>query len=235
MKPDSIDRFATLDELQTAAADAFCRSVEGAVAERGRCTVSLSGGSTPKGLYQLLAGRELPWERIEWFWGDERNVPPDHPESNFRMVREALFDHVSVPPENIHPVPVDPGDPAAASHRYEAILRKTFGEESMPGWDIVLLGMGDDAHTASLFPETAALSEDTRWFVENWVEKFTAYRYTLTPPAINSGREIWFLVAGEAKREAIARVLSPEHRPRQFPSQLINPTRLFVTPDALPL
>ena len=234
MKPDSIDRFATLDELQTAAADAFCRAAERAVAERGRCTVSLSGGSTPKGLYRLLAGRDLPSDRIEWFWGDERNVPPDHSESNFRMVREALLDHVSVPPENIHPVPIDSADPASAAHRYEAVLRKTFGEERMPDWDIVLLGMGDDAHTASLFPETAALAEDTRWFVENWVEKFATYRYTLTAPAINSGREIWFLVAGEAKRQALARVLGPEHLPGQLPSQLIHPTRLFVTQDALP-
>lgn len=230
----TVSPYATLAELHAAAADAFCRLVTDAVDRVGVCRVSLSGGSTPRRLYEMLATRDLPWDAIHWFWGDERNVSPDHPDSNRRMVREALLDRVPVPKENVHPVPVDVDDPAAAAARYEATLREAFGTDEPPRWDLVLLGMGDDAHTASLFPGTDAIRRTDRLFVENWVEKFDAYRYTLTAPAINSGREIWFLVSGEAKRPAVADVLGPRHDPDAFPSQLVSPTRWFVTADAAP-
>lgn len=228
----SIEPYESTEHLHRAVTDAIAELIRQAVAERGQCRISLSGGSTPRGVYERLAGRDLPWSNIHWFWGDERNVPPDDPESNYRMVCEAMLNHVPAPVANIFPVPVNIADPAAAAIEYEQSLKDVFG--ASPVWDLVLLGMGDDAHTASLFPATAALEQSERIFVENWVEKFDAYRYTLTAPAINTGREIWFLVAGEAKRDALAQVLGNERNPQQYPSQLIHPTRWFVTRDAHP-
>ncbi len=230
----TIAPYDSLADLHIAAADAFCQSVQQAVAERGTCKVSLSGGSTPRVLYEMLASRDLPWTDIHWFWGDERNVPAADAASNQRMVRQALLDHVPVPEANIHPVPVIVDDPSTAARRYEATIRQAFPETELPTWDLVLLGMGDDAHTASLFPGTEAIQTLDRLFVENWVEKFDSYRYTLTAPAINSGREIWFLVAGEAKQEALRHVLGLRRDPHRFPSQLVTPTRWFVTADAFP-
>ncbi len=229
---DSIQPYQTLGNLHQAIADAFCESVQACLSSREIFTVSLSGGSTPRTLYEMLAQRDLPWDRIHWFWGDERNVPPESDDSNYRMVCRALLDHVAVPPDNIHAVDVNTADPAQAASAYESSLRDFFAGQPFPLWDLVLLGMGDDAHTASLFPETAAINQTDRWFVENWVEKFDAYRYTLTAPAINSGREIWFLVAGQAKRTALTQVLSAERQPQLYPAQLIKPTRWFVTADA---
>ncbi len=229
-----IEPFTTLDALHQAAADAFCTLVAEKLARNESVSISLSGGSTPKRLYELLSQRELPWDQIHWFWGDERNVPHDHVESNARMVREALLDRVAVPEANIHCVPVEPDDPASAARRYEQTLKEHFSGQPFPKWDLALLGMGDDAHTASLFPETEALDEKERWFVENWVEKFNAYRYTLTVPAINSAQQSWFLVAGEGKREAVAHVFSEEGKPRLYPSQSIRATCWFMTRDAYP-
>ena len=229
----SIQPYEHLDQLHEAAANAFCELVDETLAAKGVVRVSLSGGSTPKRLYELLSQRDLPWDKIHWFWGDERNVPSDHADSNARMVREALLDRVAVPETNIHTVPVDVDDPQSAAAAYEQTLRQHFPADEFPKWDLALLGMGDDAHTASLFPDTKALDEKQRWFVENWVEKFGAFRYTLTAPAINSAKQSWFLVAGEGKREAVSHVLSTAREPRLYPSQLIRSTRWFITQDAL--
>ena len=232
MSVNPIEPYATLDQLHAAAADAFCDLATDRVQNQGVFRVSLSGGSTPRRLYELLAERSLPWDKIHWYWGDERNVPHDHAESNYRMVREALLTPISASPANVHPVPVDPDDPAQTALAYEQTLRDDFGTDVMPAWDLVLLGMGDDAHTASLFPGTTAIDQTGRWFVENWVEKFDAFRYTLTAPAINSARESWFLVAGSGKRTALQRVLGQPRDIHQCPAQLITPTRWFVTADA---
>ncbi|TWT80694.1 6-phosphogluconolactonase [Planctomycetes bacterium CA13] len=229
MKP-----YIQLTDLHQAATDAFCDLANQCIASNGLFRVSLSGGSTPKRLYEMIAQRDLDWTRIHWFWGDERNVPSDSPDSNFKMVREAILDKRKVPQANIHNVPVNVDDPASAALAYERTLREHFSDQPMPAWDLVLLGMGDDAHTASLFPRTKAIDESSRWFVENWVEKFDAFRYTLTAPAINSGKEIWFLVAGDSKKTALANVFSENQRPNEYPSQLIRPTRWFVTQDACP-
>jgi 6-phosphogluconolactonase len=148
------------------------------------------------------------------------------------MVREALLDRIGAAEQNVHPVPVNVDDPASAAMAYEKTLREHFSGENRPAWDLALLGMGDDAHTASLFPGTAALDVQERWFVENWVEKFNAFRYTLTAPAINSAKQSWFLVAGSGKREALSHVLDGTTNHRLFPSQLIRPTRWLVTKDA---
>lgn len=228
----SVTAYPALQELHAAAADAFCDLVNQAVGERNRCSIVLSGGSTPRVLYEMLAQRDLPWDRIHWFWGDERNVPHNDEQSNYLMVRRALLDHVPIPSENVHPVPINVSDPASAASEYEATIVEQFGGGEFPDWDLVLLGMGDDGHTASLFPHTAALKETDRRFVENWVEKFESFRYTLTAPAINSGRQIWFLVSGAGKREALTSVLSRTETPEEYPSQLILPTRWFVTEDA---
>ncbi len=230
---DDIEPFATLPELQLAAVDSICDLVRSVVAQRGRFRISLSGGSTPKRIYEMLAQRDLPWQDIHWFWGDERNVPHDHSDSNFRMVSEALLDHVRVPAANVHAVDVNVDDPSSAAQRYEETLREHFAGDAYPQWDLALLGMGDDAHTASLFPGTKALQETDRWFVENWVEKFDAFRYTLTAPAINSASQLWFFIAGQNKQQALANVFSNTYQPQQYPSQLVKPTRWFIGADAI--
>ncbi|MCA9138230.1 MAG: 6-phosphogluconolactonase, partial [Planctomycetales bacterium] len=179
--------------LQQSVTDSFCELAHRTVEENGVFRVSLSGGSTPKRVYEMLSERDLPWSKIHLFWGDERNVPADHQDSNFNMVKTALLDHVDIPEQNIHPVPVNVESPASAAEQYDQTLREHFSDR-WPHWDLVLLGMGDDAHTASLFPETIALGEQVRWFVENWVPKFETFRYTMTYPAIESGINIWFII-----------------------------------------
>ena len=231
--PPSMEQFDALDKMQQAVASVFCDLVRDTLTSHETFRVSLSGGSTPKRIYELVAQCDLPWDRIHWFWGDERNVPHDHDDSNARMVREALLNRIDAPKQNIHPVPVNVSDPASAAAEYEQILREQFGSEEFPRWDLNLLGMGDDAHTASLFPGTKALDIEDRWFVQNWVEKFDGYRYTLTAPAINSSRNAWFLVAGAAKKDALAQVLSEKRDTDRLPSQLIHPTRWFVTSNTL--
>ena len=238
MSQPSITTYEHTEAFLTDVLERFVSLAQQTIRERGVFRVSLSGGSTPQRLYQALVRSGLDLTKVHWFWGDERNVPHDHSESNYRMVAEALLNPGEVPPSTVFAVPVDQDDPAKAARQYESTLRSQFAEgdrqAGFPAWDLVLLGMGDDAHTASLFPETQALDEQERWFVENWVEKFSAYRYTLTAPAINSGREIWFLIAGAAKRDALARVLGDQQAPQLYPSQLIRPTHLFVTADAMP-
>jgi 6-phosphogluconolactonase len=228
----SIQPFDQLQQLHDAAANAFCDAVQETLATSEVFRVSLSGGSTPRRLYELLAERDLPWDKIHWFWGDERNVPHDDVDSNARMVDEALLYVVPAPEANVHKVPVRIEDPASAAITYEQTLREHFSGDRFPAWDLALLGMGDDGHTASLFPDTLALDEQERWFVENWVEKFNAFRYTLTAPAINSAKRSWFLISGSGKKEAMEHVLGEASQPHMYPSQLICPTRWFVTRDA---
>lgn len=202
----------------------------------GVCRIALSGGSTPRRIYELLGQSDLPWDKVHWFWGDERNVPPGDDQSNYKMVSEALLSPAGVPGANIHRVPIEDGetdDPSTIAKQYEQTLREQFSGQTWPAFDLVLLGMGDDAHTASLFPYTKALLENDRWFVENWVEKLDTYRYTLTAPAINAGKEIWFLIAGANKREAVKAVRGTTHDPESYPSQLIRPTKTFITADAI--
>ena len=230
----SIKPYLDVPTLQSELVDSFCELAHESVRTQGRFRVSLSGGSTPKVLYQRLAERDLPWDKIDWFWGDERNVPHDHEDSNYRMVRHALLQHIpSIESKNIHAVPVDVESPAAAAAHYDQHLKSQFHSE-WPQWDLVLLGMGDDAHTASLFPNTDALYESNKWFVENWVPKFDAFRYTLTVPAINSGKEIWFIITGSAKQSAMSNVLSDSRDHQKYPSQMIRPSRWFVSADAMP-
>ncbi len=238
MSDRTIDTYSDLAALSAAARQALIDLITSTVAERGVFRIALAGGSTPKRLYELLATAEIPWAQLQLFWGDERNVPPDHAESNYRMVREALLDPAQVPAASVCPPPINVASPEQTALAYESRLREAFGDEPFPRWDLALQGMGDDAHTASLFPETAALEETERWFVANWVPKFDAYRLTLTAPAICSARNIWFLVAGEKKREALRHVWEGPHNPSRYPSQSIEPRagslRWFLTEDADP-
>lgn len=195
-----------VEALYRAAADEFISAAKRAVAASGRFCVALSGGNTPRGVYSLLATERasLPWNKIFVFFGDERCVPPDHPDSNYRMANEALLSRVPLPKENVFRVEAESA-PEVAAQRYEDRLREFFGlaAGAFPRFDLIFLGMGEDGHTASLFPGSAALNERSRMVVANWVEKFKSYRITFTFPVLNNAQEICFLVAGGEKAPVI--------------------------------
>lgn len=176
---------------------------------QGMFRIALSGGSTPRRLYQLMAEADLPWERIHLFFGDERCVPPDHPDSNYRMVREALLDKTAGVTVHRWEAELSPEE---AADRYNALLQREFGSE-WPLFDLIWLGMGDDGHTASLFPGSPALERADRPAVANYVEKFKSHRLTLTFPALNRGREVVFLITGASKAEVLPDVLNTDRYP----------------------
>lgn len=194
-----------------------------ALQERMECTLVLSGGSTPKPLYEALATHKLPWDKIRVFWGDERYVSPDHPDSNQRMAREALLDRIAIPPGNIYAMPTDGGDPAADAQKYDTTLQQYFNLAlgQFPAFDIILLGMGDDGHTASLFPHTEALNVSDRLIAVG--DKDGQPRLTFTATSINQARCVIFLVAGESKQPALAEVFAPDGDAMAYPSRLIQP------------
>jgi 6-phosphogluconolactonase len=216
--------FADVPELMRAAADEVARRAEEAVREHGRFAWALSGGSTPRDLYRLLAGPpwrdRMPWSATHVFWGDERHVPPDHPESNFRMAREAMLDRVPLPAANIHRIRAELPEAAAAAELYEAELRDFF--KLAPRFDLVLLGLGKDAHTASLFPGSAVLRESARLVVAPWVESQHTYRITFTPPVLDHARLCLFLVSGEDKAEPLRAVLAGPRDPERYPAQIVE-------------
>jgi 6-phosphogluconolactonase len=223
-----VRQFEDLDALSRAAADDLAAIARAAVVERGACSIALSGGSTPKHLFELFAkaGRDaLPWEHIDLWWGDERTVPPDHADSNYRMTREALIDPLGLAASHVHRIAGELADPEAAARSYSRELVTLLG--SPPTFDLVLLGMGPDGHTASLFPGSPALDETSRWVVANPVTSplvhGTATRITLTAPAINAARHVRFLVAGADKAATLAQVLEGPHDPARYPAQLIAP------------
>jgi len=224
-----IRRVATPQELFAAAADEVLQAAKNAVAVRGRFTIALSGGSTPKSLYNLLATNAkntLSWDRAFFFWGDERHVPPTDPESNFRMADEAMLSKIPVAAANIFRVHAENSDADAAAADYDQTLRKFFELASgqVPSFDLILLGMGPDGHTASLFPGTAALQEKSKLVVANWVEKFKTHRITFTLPVLNTARSVVFLVSGTDKADALKNVLEGEASGEQYPSKLVRPT-----------
>ncbi len=227
-----IQILANADEIARAAAIEFVRQSAESVEAKGLFTVALSGGSTPKSLYSLLASEtdtfrsRIPWDKIHFFWGDERHVPPDHPESNYRMVYDAMLSKVPVPLVNIHRIKADNPDAGKPAEDYERVLRGFFrlGAGQMPKFDLVFLGMGPDGHTASLFPGTEVILERKRYVVAYRVAKYNAYRITLTPPVLNNAACVIFLVTGEEKGDALRIVLQGGYRPERFPAQLIHPT-----------
>jgi 6-phosphogluconolactonase len=223
---------ANADALCLAAAAEVVSCVESAVREKGSCTVVLSGGSTPKSLYALLADdaswrARIPWETVHFFWGDERHVPPHHPVSNYRMAHEAMLSKVPIPAVNIHRIKSEYPDAEQAAREYEQTLREFFRLTAghYPSFDLVFLGLGPDAHTASLFPGTRALYERQRLVVANWVGKFFADRITMTAPVLNNAVRVIFLVSGGEKALPLKAVLQGRYEPSQLPAQLIQPDR----------
>jgi 6-phosphogluconolactonase len=215
------------DALNHCVAEQFVRLTTAAVEARGRCAVALSGGSTPKNVYQLLAApafrARVRWGDIHFFWGDERHVPPDHPDSNYRMAVEAMLSKVPVPPANVHRVRSELPDAERAAREYEETIRARVAGALLPRFDVIHLGIGTDGHTASLFPGSAALGERERLCVANWVEKFAGYRITLTLPILNAARAAIFIVTGAAKAPIIQQVLRDRDATPPFPAQLIRP------------
>jgi 6-phosphogluconolactonase len=194
-----------------------------AIAERGQFTIALAGGSTPKPLYEAIATQDLPWDKIHVFWGDERYVPPDHPDSNEGMARQAWLDRVPIPAANLHPMPTGAPDPAIAAQQHDAELRaffNTYGDD-IPALDVILLGMGDDGHTASLFPQTEALQVCDRLVTVG--HKAGESRLTFTIPLINQARCVIFLVSGASKQAALTQIFAPEGDAQQYPARFIQP------------
>lgn len=212
--------------LITRAAELFAETARQSVAWRDKFTVALSGGSTPRALYELLTGEiyapHIPWEETHIFWSDERCVPPTSDESNYRMAYEAMLARVPIPEEQIHRMRGE-DEPQQAARDYQAILEEKLGNP--PRFDLILLGMGEDGHTASLFPSSDALDDTEHLVVAPYVEKLKAHRLTMTFRAINSARSVTFLVAGEAKAETLRAVLEGEKDPHRYPSQLVEPDK----------
>ncbi len=214
----------TATDLFEAAAAEFVAQASAAVSANGRFIVALSGGSTPRTLYSLLAAKPgIPWDKICIFWGDERHVAPDQPESNYRMANEALLSKVSVRPENIFRIHAEEKDAAAAALQYEQTLKDFFhlSPGELPRFDLIFLGIGPDGHTASLFPGTSALNEKSRLVVSNWVPKFNTDRITFTFPVLNAAACVIFLLSGADKAATLQEVL--EDKSADLPSQKVRP------------
>ncbi|MGE0684459.1 MAG: 6-phosphogluconolactonase [Candidatus Binatia bacterium] len=230
LAPSDIQIAADTNVLCHIAATEVLSCADAAVREQSSFTVVLSGGTTPKGLYTLLADdaalrTRVPWEKTHFFWGDERHVSPDHSDSNYRMAHEAMLAKVPIPETNIHRIKSEYADAEQAAQEYEQALRTFFhlSGEQYPRFDLVFLGLGPDAHTASLFPGTQALHADQRLVVANWVGKFYADRITMTAPVLSNAKRIIFLVSGEEKALPLKAVLEGRYEPEQLPAQLIQP------------
>ena len=219
----------TPQELFSAAAEEVIHAATESVAARGRFTIALSGGSTPKSLFNLLATNArttMPWDKMFFFWGDERHVPPTDPDSNYRMADESMLSKIPVKPENIFRIPAENPDAAAAADTYEKTLQRFFSLQpgQFPRFDLILLGMGPDGHTASLFPGSAGLQENSRLVIANWVEKFKTSRLTFTHPVLNAAACLAFLVSGTDKAPALHEVLESDAPGEQYPAKLVHPT-----------
>jgi 6-phosphogluconolactonase len=221
-----IEIFANAQELARGAAEYFVARSGEAVAQKGFFTVALSGGSTPKILFELLANpnepfhAQLPWTMTHFFWSDERHVPPDHPDSNYRMAHEAMLSRVPVPESNVHRVHGENPNAADAAAEYEQTLLQ-LTKQTLPQLDLILLGLGTDGHTASIFPGSEVLQETKRLVSAPWVEKLNTHRITMTLPLLNNGASVLFLVSGDEKAEIVKKVLEG---PKLYPAQYVQPT-----------
>jgi 6-phosphogluconolactonase len=241
-----LHRVSSVEALHASAAAMFVSSAVQAVSVHGTFAVALAGGTTPRGVYARLAEdatlrSQVPWDNVHFFWGDERHVAPDHPDSNFRMAREAMLDRLAIDPTHVWRIKGEYESASEAADAYEHDLRQFFrvgrtgeagavGEQGLPAadvprFDLVLLGLGPDGHTASLFPGTDALREQRRFAVSNWVAKLESQRITLTAPVLNNAADVLFLVHGTDKAEALKAVLEGPYQPEHLPAQLIRPAR----------
>jgi 6-phosphogluconolactonase len=207
--------------------------IQEAIAKRGRFAIALSGGHTPEKMFSLWAETaqyrgKTPWDRVHLFWSDERYVPENDPQSNYHMARETLISHVSIPAENVHPVPTNLSPPEECARAYEADLLKFFGGEP-PAFDVQLLGIGPEGHTASLFPGSAALEEKLQWVAAVRVPAEPPQRITFTPAVLNSGHNTFFLVAGENKRNILSAIRDESNaETSQYPAVRIHPAKTPV-------
>ena len=237
----SLEVSPTAAEVTLAAAELFTNAAETAASLRGQARIAISGGSTPKAVFELLADpahpflKRVPWNRLQLFWVDERSVAPTDPESNYGMTKEAMLDHVPLPAASIHRMEGEL-DPEEAASRYESEIRNTFKLEGAetPTFDLIVLGLGPDGHTASLFPHTEGLDEMARIVIANHVPQKDTWRMTLTWPVITQGREVVFLIEGESKAEMVKTVWMGAYDPEKYPAQLIRPAggRLRLLLDA---
>jgi len=222
---NKINIFSDPQTLAFAVAKQFLKIGNEAIEKNGRFLVALAGGSTPLAVYNLLAendySSQIDWNRVYFLWGDERCVPPNHDDSNYKNAYEVLIKKILLPPSHVIRMEGEL-DPAEAAKRYEHVLRTRFGPAL--NIDLILLGMGADGHTASLFPGSAAVDEKKHWVVANYVHALTAWRITLTPVLINKALNILFIVSGENKAATLKQVLSTQYAPDKFPSQLIQPS-----------
>ncbi|MCU1241824.1 MAG: 6-phosphogluconolactonase [Candidatus Acidoferrum typicum] len=228
--PPDVRILTNIDAIATRAAQDFVQSATQAVSEKGSFTVALAGGSTPKVLYSLLASdtalrSQVPWDKMYVYFGDERSVGPDHPDSNFRMATETMLSKVPLKPEQVFRVKGEYKDTEKAAQEYEQVLRTSFkiAEGQFPRFDLVFLGIGNEGHTASLFPGTKALHETKHLVVRNWVGKLYTNRITLTAPAINNAARVIFMITGADKALALKGILEGPYEPEQLPAQLIQP------------
>lgn len=220
--------------LAETSAQFVAETMRDAVARDGVFRIALAGGSTPRRVHDVLVNepryRTLPWSRTEIFWGDERCVPPDHPDSNYRMARETLLSKVPIDPSRVFRMPAEQPDPDSAAARYEQVVRAAFAEQgSVPRFDLILLGCGTDGHTASLFPGSAALLERERLVVAAWAASLQTWRMTMTLPLINAAAQVTFMVGGAAKAAAVAAALETPGGAAPPPAALVQPVDGRVT------
>lgn len=221
----NIHAYPNKEKLVAATTESIANCMEQAIQKNGLCNMALSGGKTPGGIFSLLASNpyrdRLDWSRLHLFWGDERMVPPEHQDSNFRLVQETLLDHIKIPDENVHRMRGEIA-PEEAAAEYIELLHDHF-KGDLPCFDLMLLGLGEDGHTASLFPETDAVEECEKHAVAVFVPKLDAWRVTLTLPVLNAARKILFLVSGKSKSEMVQRIISNKQPTKEIPATMVNP------------
>ena len=219
--------YPDIDTLSQEAAQYIVRLANQSIVTHGRFTIALSGGSTPKKLYGLLGSEpfrsQIDWAQVEIFWGDERCVSPDDPESNYAMAQQVLLSKIPIPNNRIHRMPADQSDREAASQAYTEEMRRTFGTDGIPAFDLIQLGMGPEGHTASLFPHQPSIHEQQRLVMPVSVPKPPPDRLTFTPPLLNAAHNILFLVTGSEKSDAIHTVLEGDYNPDEYPAQIVQP------------
>ena len=219
--------YPDIDTLSHEAAQYIVRIASESIVTRGRFTIALSGGTTPRTLYGLLGGEpylsQIDWALVHIFWSDERCVPPDSPDSNYHMAHEVLLSQIPIPAQQVHYMPADQPDRYAASQAYAEEMQRTFGTNGIPSFDLIQLGMGPEGHTASLFPHQASLHEQQRLVIPVSVPKPPPDRLTFTPPVLNAARNVLFLVTGADKADALHAVLEGPYQPDEYPAQIVRP------------
>ncbi|MBI4472027.1 MAG: 6-phosphogluconolactonase [Acidobacteria bacterium] len=222
MRP-SLRILSNLESLNSAIAENMAESIRAGIEARGRFSIALAGGQTPRALYMHLAAqfaRNLPWSKVHLFWGDERYVPHDDVRSNYRLARETLLDRIDLPAQNVYAIPTHFADPDEAARSYETTLKDFFSPDP-PRFDLILLGMGPDGHTASLFPGTPAVDEQARWVVAVRAPAEPPVRITLTVPAIRQAGAVYFLISGKDKAEMLRNVLTGDGAPTKYPAAVV--------------